>query len=84
MLGWNPGTEQEIFSLSELIEAFSLERVNKSGARFDPDKTKWYNQQYLQGRSDAALAESYALVLDEKLPGADFPAFQNPATSSPV
>ncbi len=66
LLGWNPGTEQEIFSLSELIEAFSLERVNKSGARFDPDKTKWYNQQYLQGRSDAELASLFSLVLADK------------------
>ena len=66
LLGWNPGTEQEIFSLSELVETFSLERVNKSGARFDPDKTKWYNQQYLQGRSDAALANSFKSVLDVK------------------
>ena len=67
LLGWNPGTEQELFSLSELIEAFSLERVNKSGARFDPDKTKWYNQQYLQGRSDDELAESFAVLLEQKL-----------------
>ncbi len=66
LLGWNPGTEQEIFSLSELVETFSLERVNKSGARFDPDKTKWYNQQYLQGRSDTALANSFKSVLDVK------------------
>ena len=67
LLGWNPGTEQELFSLSELVEAFSLERVNKSGARFDPDKTKWYNQQYLQNRDDADLTESFGLLLDEKL-----------------
>ena len=55
-LGWNPGTEQEIFSLTELTEAFSLERVNKSGARFDIDKAKWYNQQYLSATPDAVLA----------------------------
>ncbi len=66
LLGWNPGTEQEIFSLSELVETFSLERVNKSGARFDPDKTKWYNQQYLQASSDATLANSFKSVLDTK------------------
>jgi glutamyl-tRNA synthetase len=66
LLGWNPGTQQEIFSLSELVETFSLERVNKSGARFDPDKTKWYNQQYLQASSDAALANSFKSVLDSK------------------
>jgi len=67
MLGWNPGTEQELFSLSELVEAFSLERVNKAGARFDPEKTKWYNQNYLQGRSDVELAKSFTTVLEEKL-----------------
>ena len=56
MLGWNPGTEQELFNMEELIAAFSLDRVNKSGARFDPEKTKWYNQNYLQGKSNATLA----------------------------
>ena len=60
LLGWNPGTEQEIFSLHELVEAFTLERVNKSGARFDPEKTKWYNQQYLQGKSNMELAKLFA------------------------
>ncbi|MFD0799695.1 glutamate--tRNA ligase [Maribacter chungangensis] len=64
LLGWNPGTEQELFSLSELIETFSLARVNKSGARFDPDKTKWYNQQYMQMKSNADLAKSYRLELE--------------------
>ncbi|MCL4159935.1 UNVERIFIED_CONTAM: hypothetical protein GTU68_010730, partial [Idotea baltica] len=59
MLGWNPGTEQELFSLEELIEVFSLERVNKSGARFDPEKTKWYNHYYLQQKNDAELAELF-------------------------
>jgi len=67
LLGWNPGTEQEIFSLSELVEAFSLERVNKSGARFDPDKTKWYNQHYLQGRSDTELTELFLPIVQEKV-----------------
>lgn len=55
LLGWNPGTEQEIFSMEELIQVFGLERVNKSGARFDPEKTKWFNQQYLRMRPDAEL-----------------------------
>ena len=58
-LGWNPGTEQEIFSLDELITNFDLKRVNKSGARFDPDKTKWYQQHYLQSKSDVELAEMF-------------------------
>ncbi|MDG1014882.1 MAG: glutamate--tRNA ligase, partial [Flavobacteriaceae bacterium] len=47
MLGWNPGTEQEVFNLEGLISAFNLKRVNKAGARFDPDKTKWFNQQHM-------------------------------------
>ncbi|MEO0901155.1 MAG: glutamate--tRNA ligase [Bacteroidota bacterium] len=59
LLGWNPGTEKEVFSLSELIESFSLERVNKSGARFDPEKTKWYNHQYLQAKSDKELTDLF-------------------------
>ncbi|WP_343486877.1 glutamate--tRNA ligase [Allomuricauda sp. d1] len=58
-LGWNPGTEQEIFSLEELVETFSLERVNKSGARFDPEKTKWYNHQWLQRKSDRELTNLF-------------------------
>ena len=66
LLGWNPGTEQEIFSLEELVNAFSLERVNKSGARFDPDKTKWYNQQYLQEANNATLAKNFQPILAEK------------------
>ncbi|QLG45274.1 glutamate--tRNA ligase [Costertonia aggregata] len=63
MLGWNPGTEQEIFDLEELVQTFSLERVNRSGARFDPDKTKWYNQQYLQKKNDAELTGLFIPVL---------------------
>ena len=59
LLGWNPGTEQELFSLDELVAAFTLERVNKSGARFDPEKTKWYNQHYLQQAADVDLAKSF-------------------------
>ncbi len=58
LLGWHPSSEQEIFSLDELIQQFSLERVSKSGARFDPEKTKWFNEHYLRHRSDEALAES--------------------------
>lgn len=55
-LGWNPGTEQEIFSLKELEEVFTLERVNKAGAKFDADKTRWFQQQYLRHTSNEALA----------------------------
>jgi glutamyl-tRNA synthetase len=64
MLGWNPGTEQELFTLEELVNAFSLERVGRSGARFDPDKTLWYNQQYLRKQSDNALAERFRSDLE--------------------
>lgn len=56
LLGWNPGTEQEIFSMEELIEAFSLERVGKSGSHFDPEKARWFNHQYLQKKTPNQLA----------------------------
>jgi glutamyl-tRNA synthetase len=56
LLGWNPGTEQEIFTMEELVEAFSLDRVGKSGSRFDPEKAKWFNHIYLQNKSDEQLA----------------------------
>lgn len=58
-LGWNPGTEQEIFSLEELIEAFDLSKVNKAGARFDPDKIKWFNHHYMQEQNNDDLAEAF-------------------------
>jgi len=64
LLGWNPGTEQELFTLKELISAFSLERVNKSGARFDPEKNKWYNHQWLQRKDDSELAALFGSVLE--------------------
>lgn len=65
-LGWNPGTEQEIFSLEELIAAFDLKRVSKSGAKFSPDKTKWFNQQYMQTKSDTELTELFLPILADK------------------
>ncbi|WP_422082755.1 glutamate--tRNA ligase [Ulvibacterium sp.] len=71
LLGWNPGTEQELFSLEELVDAFSLERVNKSGARFDPEKTKWYNQHYLQKTEDKELGNLFRELLIAKK-GMDF------------
>lgn len=64
-LGWNPGTEQEIFSLKELIDAFDLKKVNKSGARFDPDKTKWFNHHYMQEQSDLELAKAFIGIRPE-------------------
>ncbi len=74
LLGWNPGDTREIMPMSELIESFSFERVNKSGAKFDPEKTKWFNQQYLRKRSDAELAESFAPILESKGHKAGLPA----------
>ena len=64
-LGWNPGTSQEIFSMQELINAFSLERVGKAGAKFDFDKTKWFNQQYLRSTSKEKLAQELQVFLKE-------------------
>jgi glutamyl-tRNA synthetase len=66
LLGWNPGTSQEIFSMEELINAFSLERVGKSGSKFDPDKTKWFNQQYLRKKSNAELAKLLVPYLEKE------------------
>lgn len=66
LLGWNAGTEQEFFSMEELIEAFSLERVVKAGARFDPEKAKWFNRHYFQQKDEAFLAEAFKPVLQEK------------------
>lgn len=72
MLGWNNGTEQEIFSMEELIAHFSMERVHKGGAKFDYEKAKWFNHQYIQRRSDAELAklvrpfiEEHGVIADE-------------------
>lgn len=66
LLGWNDGTEQEIFSLEELVQKFDLNRIHKAGAKFDPEKNKWFNHQYLQMQSDASLAESFKKILDKK------------------
>jgi glutamyl-tRNA synthetase len=66
LLGWNPGTEQEIFSMDELKQIFTLERISKAGARFDLEKAKWFNQHYLQQKSNNKLASLYTKVLAEK------------------
>lgn len=73
LLGWNPGTEQEIFTLQELCDLFTLERVKKSGAKFDPEKTKWFNHKYLIAKPDSELAgllekelEKHELSSDQK------------------
>jgi glutamyl-tRNA synthetase len=60
LLGWNPGTELEIFSMEELVAHFSFEHVHKAGARFNPDKTKWFNEQWLQKMPDELLAKNLA------------------------
>ena len=65
MLGWNPGTEQELFSMQELIDNFSLDKVSKSGAKFNPDKAKWFNKEYLRMKSDEELATLYEPLLKE-------------------
>lgn len=70
-LGWNPGTEQEIFSLKELVETFDLAKVNKAGARFDPDKTKWFNHHYMQEQSNTVLAQQFKVVYNDKLKDID-------------
>jgi glutamyl-tRNA synthetase len=62
LLGWNPGDEREIFSMEELVKTFSMERVNNSGAKFDVDKSKWYNQHYLKAKSPEELGE---MLLEE-------------------
>jgi glutamyl-tRNA synthetase len=72
MLGWNPGTEQEIFTMQELIDSFSFDRVSKSGAKFDADKARWYNHQFIQSTSDSELVklilpylEQQGIIVDE-------------------
>jgi len=66
-LGWNPGTEKELFSLNELIDAFSLEHVSKSGARFDFEKAKWFNHQYLMQKSPEEIGNIFMKINKEKL-----------------
>ena len=66
LLGWNDGTDQELFTLDELVAKFDLNRVHKSGAKFDPEKNKWFNHQYLQKQSNASLAQAFAPTLAAK------------------
>ena len=77
LLGWNPGTEQELFTLDELIEQFSLERVIKSGSKFDPKKAEWFNHQYLLKKSDEEVANLYMPILKEKGIEPDFTILKN-------
>ncbi len=66
LLGWNPGTEQELFEMTELMEAFSLERVGKSGSRFDPEKAKWFNHQWMQRKTDCQVTDLFLPILRRK------------------
>src|SRR5690606_3442605 len=66
LLGWNDGTDQEIYTLEQLAQVFDLSRVNKSGAKFDPEKNKWFNHQYLIQRENSELAQSLQPILKEK------------------
>jgi len=65
LLGWNPGTEQEFFNLEELVSAFDISRVHKSGAKFDPEKTKWFQQHYFQLQSNEVLASKFLEIIEE-------------------
>ncbi len=66
LLGWNPGTDQELFTLEELIRQFQLDKVGKSGSRFDPEKTKWFNHQHIQQLTDKELIPAFQEILSEK------------------
>jgi glutamyl-tRNA synthetase len=66
LLGWNDGTEQELFSLTELVNKFDLNRVHKAGAKFDPEKNKWFNHQYLMLQKDEDLAQAFTPILEAK------------------
>lgn len=71
MLGWNPGVEQELFTMDELINVFSMERVHKGGAKFDYEKAKWFNHQYIQKADPLQLASLVRPYLDAKLSVSD-------------
>lgn len=64
-LGWNPGDDREMFTMDELVKAFSLDRIVKSGARFNPEKARWYNKEYLRLKSDDELTELFVPILEE-------------------
>ena len=65
MLGWNPGDERELFTMEELVQAFSLDKVQKAGAKFNPDKAKWYNKEYLRMKTAQELTDLFIPVLQE-------------------
>ena len=66
LLGWNPGTDRELFSMDELIEEFSIDRVGRSGARFDPEKARWFNHQYMQIQPVEEIAAEYVKLVQNK------------------
>lgn len=66
LLGWNPGTEEEILSMRDLCASFDLQKVHKAGAKFDHEKAKWFNHKYLTSTADEKLAKAFQLVLKEK------------------
>jgi len=75
LLGWNPGDEKELFNMDELVEAFSMERVGKSGSKFDPDKARWFNHQYLIAKTDDYLAKLFVPILKSKSVSNTDPAY---------
>jgi glutamyl-tRNA synthetase len=66
LLGWNDGTEKEFFSIKELTESFELERVHKSGAKFDPEKTEWFQHHYMQEMAVSKLVQEFSIILEDK------------------
>jgi glutamyl-tRNA synthetase len=66
LLGWAPGNNQEIFTEQEMVDAFTIERIGKSGSKFDPDKTRWFNQQYLRNTPLSDLAEALMPLMEER------------------
>ena len=66
MLGWNPGDDRELFTLDELVQAFSMEKVQKAGAKFNPEKAKWFNKEYLRKKTDGELTDLFMPILHEK------------------
>ncbi len=68
LLGWNPGTEQEIFSMSELVEAFDISKVNKAGAIFSEEKLNWFNKQYIEKLSDQEFLAHAEPFIPKNLP----------------
>ena len=67
LLGWNPGGEKELFHMSDLVDSFSLEKINKAGAKFDIEKAKWFNQQYLKFMDDDELTDKFVEVLGRSI-----------------